>query len=255
MLQVEKDPTLFNRLHFLYELRKKCLTKRPQHFLNLYKNLILALIEASSVTDTLDLVAIVENTFSRFIPYVKGVEELPNLFYQLMLNLVEAPVDTLEEEWLSQENKGLVAQNNAERYEAALLILRNAVEEQWKLFENHPYKDFLMVLRKVFEDAFIDLILQHFSEKIGFKPPQLSEFERKLQASLLQQQTLFLTELNQEEEASIDLMSDHLTTLLEKDIELFRTDTLEHFHHIMQEGVEEIEVYYNFGYLMTHPYN
>jgi hypothetical protein len=118
---------------------------------------------------------------------------------QQILNVfIKQPIRALEEDWLGDLSASLRIGSPQEKFQAACLRLgQHRQQAQEKFDSNHSQQAYLVQQGMLLSRAFQSVGLQYQSEKMGFSPPLLSDFERKLQACAFQQLITFLEECEQ----------------------------------------------------------
>lgn len=165
---------------------------------------------------------------------------------QQAVNLfIQKPIKALEEEWLEEASTPLRIGSPQERFQAA----RTKLEQQRHLiqhqFDSHDYHDaYILQQGLILGQAFQSIALQYQSEKMGFSPPLLNDFERKLQICAFQQLLGFLNEC----EHCLDVLDPaqikgDLLMALSKDLQLIETSN-EDEHSLSVAIVNELETYF-----------
>ena len=104
--------------------------------------------------------------------------------------------------------------------------------------------DYIICMGQLMADASYQILLQHMSETIGFLPPKLGIFEKKIQAALYRQLISFQNEL-QSGISSKQESLDHFIAEIETDIANFKAVFFEELRGPAIEIVNELESYYH----------
>lgn len=246
----------------LLKLKKRCFEENLNEFLALQKTLSQAIVscsQASSEKNKFDLFySIVEKQSS---PY----DYLAETYQIINENLISRPYERLKKSWL-ERNNCLFNLDPDIRYKNALKILEDEFENILKEFEIQKDKaissseaaafDYLICLGETLKQAIVLIILQEFSEIIGFVPPALNDFEQRVQASVYKQLKEFLDDLEkinleQFSEKNSYLLNEHLKEQLKSDIEIFTKESFEEIEDPSVRIVNELEVYYTSRYFIA----
>jgi len=161
---------------------------------------------------------------------------------------ITRPMKALEEEWLGAASTPLRLGLPQERFQAASLRLEEHRQQSIQgLDPIHPDHSYFFHQGLLLGKPFQAIGLQYQSEKMGFSPPFLNDFERRLQACAFQQLLAFLDECEHRLEGGLDpvqIKSD-LLTALSKDIELLDMTAKEEDDSLPIAIVNELEVYFN----------
>ena len=190
----------------------------------------------------------VTDTPSAFDILVQTQQQLLDLF-------VRQPIKALEEEWLFAGSTPLRIGSPQEKFQAACQRLtqhrQNAQEYLDPVNSRHAY---ILQQGLLLGQAFQSIGLQYQSEKMGFSPPLLNDFERKLQACAFQQLLAFMGECeNRMEILDRNQIKNDLLTAWSKDLQLLQGATAEEDHSLSVALIDELEVYFNSRFYAFHP--
>lgn len=168
-------------------------------------------------------------------------------------HLISKPFEKLKEEFLEAKTIDFESKSQNERYliTSNLLIQeREKIQsELQKLKEQNSTNPFLIlkmdyVLTKsaILASASDEILLQHLSEMIGYKPKSLSPFAKKVQEALYKQLILFQKELTSNEEFIYD--ESYLKKLLIDDIDIFNNSS-SNPSNAENKIVDELELYFS----------
>lgn len=197
---IEKGPSL-SRAKELLKLKREAAHENKGIFLSLHKKLCLAIISAAPghlVSE--DLGNFVLNFFTWLEKQAHPFDQLTQIYCELNYSFITKPFQTLQRTWIEQTDRNLFSDNPARSYSSALEILQKTWEEaKISLVKQKDYpkevENFLIPMGRIFGVTSHNIILQYTSEMMEFSPPELSEFERKLQIAAFKQQQTFLEEL------------------------------------------------------------
>lgn len=172
-----------------------------------------------------------ENAPSSFDLLSQTEQKIQNLF-------IQQPLKALEEEWLETQPTLLRKGTSHEKLHAAC----KKMEETRTLVSKDSHSPYLIQQGLFLGSAYQSIGLQYQSERMGFSPPLLSDFERRLQLCAFQQLLSFLDEC----ENRIDVLDPHLIKeemliAWEKDIAILKGAVDDSALAI----VDELEFYFN----------
>jgi len=165
---------------------------------------------------------------------------------QILEVFINQPMRALEEEWLGAETTLLRNGTPQEKFQTASLRLEHYRQQAQGQFDLLHFRQAHIVQQGLLlGQAFQSVGLQYQSERMGFSPPLLSGFERKLQTCAFQQLMTFLDECEQriDLQESAQIKSD-LLIAWSKDLELMEASH-EDDHNPSLAIVNELEYYFN----------
>ncbi|MFI0435913.1 MAG: hypothetical protein ACH350_09370 [Parachlamydiaceae bacterium] len=171
---------------------------------------------------------------------------LTEVHQQLVDIFIHQPMKALKEEWLVGESSVLSAGSCEEKFHAARLNLEQHHERAMKECDLSDLRQLHIVEQgPLLSQAFRSVGLQYQSEKMGFSPPLLNRFERKLQACAFQQLIAFLNEC----EERLDILDpvqikSELLLAFSRDLQLIEAGN-EHADLSSFEIVNELQYYFN----------
>lgn len=245
---------------FIHKVRARSKLKREvfdQHhaiFLPLHRTLQERLIqgfnqECAPFTSILD--AFYEEAAKASSPFkmiVQSQQQLAELF-------IKCPLKALEEEWLETDATPLRMGSPQEKFQVASLRLeRGRKKSGSSLNPDNIRHAFILQQGSLLGTAFQAIGLQYQSEKMGFAPPLLSDFERKLQICAFQQLISFLEECECNlEKTDPEEMKDELLKMYSRDLDLIQSANFEEEDHLAVVLADELEVYFNSRYYAMYP--
>lgn len=236
------DQDFKQKVHRYFQMKGKIFDLNRDIFLPLHHQLYQALQSHAAFQGSPSLVEAFYQKAScapsSFDILVQAQQQAVDLF-------IQQPIKALEEEWLEEASTPLRMGAPQEKYQAARLKLEEHRHLMQKQFDSpHCYDAYVMQQGLFLGQAFQSIALQYQSEKMGFSPPLLNEFERKLQICAFQQLLGFLNEcencLDNLEPAQI---KGNLLMALSKDLQLIETSD-EDERALPVVIVNELETYF-----------
>ncbi len=185
-------------------------------------------------------------------------ERLVGTQLQIIHLAITRPHKKLQEEWLNgylplregsyQLKLQAAAQILQDERECALASIENLPNVHSQRSPIHP---FIRMMVRVIGEASQSIILQYMSEKMGFTPPMLNDFEQKMQACAFQQLLTFLDELEGKRQPELkglnnaDERKKHLEVKFRADIAIFESEGVDSLSGLASELTHELEVYFN----------
>ncbi len=173
---------------------------------------------------------------------------------QLLDLFIKQPIKALEEEWLGAEATLLRIGTPQEKFQAACQKLEHyRLQAREALTLGNWHHAYLMQQGNLLGKAFQSIGLQYQSEKMGFSPPLLNDFERKLQACAFQQLLEFMDECeNRLGIQDTNQMKDHLAASWMRDLQLLSNSNVEEENSLPVAIINELEVYFNSRFYTFH---
>lgn len=242
---------LFNQ-EFIQKARRHAKLKREvfdQHrnlFLPLHQQLQQALIQNISMEEKRDN-PILKAFYNEVIHAPSAFDILVRTQQQILDLFLRQPIKALEEEWLNAGSTLLRIGTAQEKFQVAcqkLEHLRYKAQEQLDLTNcQHAY---ILQQGLLLGKAFQAIGLQYQSEKMGFSPPLLNDFERKLQACAFQQLLSFMDMCEHHLEIiDPNQIKNDLLTAWSQDLQFFLVSNVEEMHSLPVTLINELEVYFN----------
>ena len=177
---------------------------------------------------------------SAFDLIVQTQEQISALF-------IQQPFQSLEEEWLGTAFTPLRTRSPQEKFQTACLRLeQRRSQAQGQVQAIGPCRAYILQQGYLLGKAFQPIGLQYESEKMGFSPPLLSDFERKLQAVAFQQLLTFVTHVESGlDVGSLDKIKQELLRDWSRDVDLLSMATIEEDRLLPSKIVDELEMYFN----------
>lgn len=235
------DQEFIQKVRRHFKMKKDVFDQNRHLFLPLHRQLQQALREGISNKS--------EN--SSLEAFYQELEQAPSAFdlltqtQQQILDLfIKQPMKALQEEWL-EATTPLRIGSPQEKFQAASQRLgQHCQQAQKRLDCSQSRHAYILEQGLLLGKAFQSVALQYQSEKIGFSPPFLNDFERKLQTCAFQQLLAFLDEcehcLDNLDPAQI---KSDLLIAWSKDLQLFEMSS-EDDHMLPLAIVNELERYF-----------
>lgn len=237
--------------------KKEAFADHLKEFLNRHRHLNIAMIKACPypfVTEMnpTDLNAVINNFFDFLISHNTPYEMLSRCYQQVNNLFIEKPCDGLKREWIDEANPSLWEGTAKEKHQNAQNIFKAYQEHYQESFiakeddeeGNKVVKNWILLMGEILGQAGLSIILQHQSEKIGFVPPLLNNFERAVQQCAYEHLVSFIAEL--EAPGPLPNLEDTYQSLvnhLMRDTALFQTEKEDTPSD--QLIVHQLEIYYN----------
>lgn len=249
--QLLYDQTFIQKARRLARLKKEVFDHHRDLFLPLFRQHQRALRQSFLIEDELILDSFCKKLEQAASPYdllVQTQQQIQDLF-------IRQPIKALEDEWLDVEPTLLRVGSPQEKFHAAcerLEDFRSKAQEQ--LNPAHPHHAYLLQQGKLLGHAFQSIGLQYQSEKMGFSPPLLNDFERKLQLCAFQQLLAFIDECeNRLDISEPDQIRQHLLDAWTKDLDILQASSVEEEHSVPLAIIDELEIYFNSRFYAFHP--
>ncbi|WP_068468668.1 hypothetical protein [Candidatus Protochlamydia phocaeensis] len=238
------DTSYINRSRQLFRLRREAFDQNRELFINLHRRLHETILSNHAPSCNLnaldDFYNHVSNSSSPFDVFNDTQQRLLDLF-------IKKPAKQLEEEWLEGEASPLRIGTHQEKFQTALHRLQESQSKALALLDSdHPMTSYLRVMGPLLGDSSQSIILQYLSEKIGFAPPMLNDFERKIQVCAFQQLLFFLGQFEDSKEIwTREEIKGDLLKKYEMDIKIFACSSVEELNIFSSDLTNELEVYFN----------
>lgn len=212
---LHQSSELLSRAKRLLYLKRQIFDQNRLEFLQLHKQLALALYQAGSPSQKLDEgFQIIESYYQFLDRQAAGYDRISETYQLLNQHFIAHPHSCLVQA-CGEESKP----NDVK----AQKILDEALSHQERLaLGKDPSEDqYLFILGKLIGKASQKLILQYFSEGLVYSPPSLSSFEKIIQNMAFAHGQDFFEELNHDV-GDLSSVKSRLITLLKRDIACFQ---------------------------------
>jgi hypothetical protein len=247
------DHASIQKSRLIYKSKREIFDQDREFFLKLHQELQEAIILASEfeIQDFSEIL----NNFYEMIKNAPATFDILNSTQQKLNHLmIHEPAKKLQEEWLEVPGSYLRKGNPQEKLLQAIHLLE---EERSKALAalnlEQPLDAYIHLMGNIIGRASQRIILQYFSEKIGFGPPMLNDFEQKIQTCAFQQLVDFLDGFEKSEMLSPLKMKEEMTVFYKNEIHLFQIESIEELHQIPAKIVQELEFYFPTRFFAKYP--
>lgn len=238
----------------LLKQKKELINSHTKVFSPMHQELVESLIASADLSDE-DEKNLLNSTsdFFNHASLSRRFCETIGTAYRLINELfIEHPFNKLHEEWLEELNELIIDSPPKEKYKACIHILESAIAHSKEVLSSkigelpegleRSLLTFASGLGEAIGNGCKPIVLQKLSEKIGYPPPMLNNYERKLQIVAYRQLLIFQLELD-----TLDTVSeDYLKNLIAFETALFQGNEEEDsFQDHALSLINELEVYYN----------
>lgn len=246
------DPTYIAKAKKIFKNNKKTFDAYAPEFIQFHRDLHEAILKAASILPTAEINAILDD-FYHWVSSSSSPFETLNRFQQELLNhFISNPAQKLQEEWLKAESS-LRRGTYHEKLQVATALLQEEREQALARLDPHlPADQFMKLFGALLGSVGQSITLQYMSEKIGFAPPMLSDFEQIMQACTFQQALTFLDELEDTKEKTAEELLAGLQAKWCADIAIFKAENIEMIGTVIADLTEELEVYFNSRFYATN---
>ena len=189
----EQTPYLTKAKELLKQ-QSEAIHSDPATFLSLHKQLCSTILSAAphALTAQSDI-----DCLNTYFDSLKEPAQISHDYEEINKRFITLPYEALRNAWSQQSSLELLSHDPKLAFGTAKKIVGEALEMSLRELEGAPpeRKNFLQVIGRALGAAGSNIFLQHVSEIIEFAPPQLSDFEKKLQSALYLQQELFIRSL------------------------------------------------------------
>jgi hypothetical protein len=236
------DNQVIAKSYQLFKLTKETFDRNKTIFLSLHKQLQEVLLKGFSPLK--DNEKILSSFYEKIEAAPSPFNVLTSLQEEIIKKFIHIPAKQLEDEWLENHQTILRSGNPQERFQRAKLILEQSQHQAYASFaDENETSSYLKLIGFSIGKASQNILLQYFSEKIGYAPPMLNDCERRIQICAFDQLLTFLEEM----EKPFDTQIDYQQFLIQK----FKTDLilLSSSEECRGESlVNELEIYFNSRY-------
>lgn len=240
------DQSFIQKARHHAKLKQKVFDQNRELFLPLYLQLQTALKQYFWKEEGAllkDFYKELNQAASPFDLLVQTHQQIEDLF-------IRQPFKALEEEWLGGEATPLRKGTPQEKLQAACKKLELHRQQGEAILDlSIPRHGFIVNQGFHLGQACQSIGLQYQSEKMGFPPPLLGDFERKLQACAFQQLLSFMDVCEHRlDNPDPSQIKDDLLIGWQKDLDLLLAPSLEEAHSVPLAIIDELEFYFNSRY-------
>ena len=222
----------------VYKAVREIYDTNKDHYIPLHRELQLHLLWESGQSEQ----SVILYPFYNAASAALSAFDLLTRTQQRLLDLfIILPSVALEEEWIGEGSSPLRTGTPEEKYQYAKQILQHKQKEALNLLsqDSSPTGAYLRIMGPILGKASLAILLQYQSEKMGFAPPDLSDFERKLQTCAFHQMITFLNDFKQ-----IDV-SHHIAKRYEEDLSLFQSKSIDKLNLKASLLTNDLASYFN----------
>jgi|GEM_PF-3042120 len=251
---------LFNRFYSqksqtLFQLKKEVFDQNRESFLVYHQTLQESILRAAEMYS--EEAGNVLTAFYQLVQSLSSPYDIINYAQQKLNNLLmKDPAQVLEEEWLNVKGSLLRKGNPQEKLQVASKLLQKEIEHALSSLDlSRPIDAYLHLMGKVLSAGGSGIILQYFSEKVGFVPPMLNDYQQKIQTCAFFQLISFLDDFKDGETFSFtsETIKSRMAAAFKKDTQIFRAETIEEIDHLASKIVQELEVYFPTRHFARYP--
>ncbi len=246
----------------LLKLKKRAFDQQGEELVNLHYQLSSQIISSAPYggLDEKQVAKRLKSFYSHLENHPSPFDFLSQTHHLINKFFIEFPYEKLHQEWQDKQNPNLHQGEPKKRYQASSNILHNALSHAFDEISSQLSQPqtkiekatlkFVLLQGQVLGEAAVSLYLQHFSEKIGFAPPLLKNFEQNVQTCCFRQVLVFQKELEMDllkpENTTFELLQKNFHRLIKEDIAIFKKE--ETFDEPSAKISHELERYYNSRY-------
>lgn len=247
------DQAFIQKSRLLSKLKREAFDQNRQAFLTLHQALQESILKACG-KDSQEAIKILSTFYETVAAAPSAFDKLNHVQQKLNDLLIKEPAKLLEEEWLEAKGSLLRKGNHQEKLQQAGQLLQKHREELLAALDpSRPLDAYIHLMGNILGESSQSAILQYFSEKIGFAPPMLNEFEQKIQACAFHQLIAFLDEFNENQFHTLETAKEKMIQLFHAEIHLFNVETIDDLNQLSAQIVQELEVYFPSRFYQRYP--
>jgi hypothetical protein len=196
---------------------------------------------------------IIEEFFINVETHETPYEYLGETFEIITYHFITRPFEKLKEDFVDHQTTKFYSPQVKKRYLVSLEILEVMSEKVFEDFELRANQttgkdktrlEYIIFFSKLIAGNSHNILLQHLSDTIGYIPPKLTFFEEKIQTVIYSQFMAFYKELHKENANKQEILN-HFVNELERDTQIFKTNSFDELINPSKEIVKELETYYH----------
>ncbi len=249
---------LNDRAKQILKIKKQIIENDSKYYLARYEDLMRAILQAASHAVVTEEAAFpkLERFFNHLQIQAKPLEYFSHTCHLMNAVFLSFPFDRFHELYMDNKQHRFAKESKA-LYQQCLDILeagcQEALQECGRQLENNIGEEaaieFVVSMGTILGDAGKKVILQYISEKLGFSPPLLTNFERIVQICAFKHLLAFQKELLMPASSDMELegaLEKSLKKNLHEEIQLFNSAIIE--SDLAVKISNELEMYYNSRY-------
>lgn len=232
----------------LAKQKKESIDLQRQSCVALHRELSIAILQSAGRQPNVEEKRILDEFYDSAMQAPSAFDVLVQTQQQLIEECIAKPVQTLFSYWLEGKMPELRLGTHQEKALAASELLAAERKQALTALQDRPKDRYLQLMEPILGQAAHQIIMQYASEKIGFAPPVLTDFERKLQICAFQQQMTFLEVMLNNPHQESDLNEAHTRYLkdIQFQINLFlNNEAVDQLDELAVQVANELEIYFN----------
>ena len=240
------DQTFIQKARRNAKLKRDVFDQDRTLFLPLHRQLQQILIQGLSKEDV-EAESVLKAFYQEAAQASSAFDLLVQTQQQLLDLFIRQPLKALEEEWLGDQATPLRLGTPLEKFQTACQRLeQQRLKAGERLDPANCRHAYILQQGALLGKAFQAVGLQYQSEKMGFAPPLLNDFERRLQTCAFDQILMFMDECdNRLDTGNVCQITNDLLAKWEKDLKLLQNLHAEEDHAASLSLVDELEFYFN----------
>ncbi len=239
-------------------LKKEAFLDHQATFLALHRHLNHALVERSPYISTIKTTEAIENYFAGLSDSPAPYERLSKGYDHLNQIFIDIPYKTILKKW--EEDESVFSGEPKER----LHTIHSLYDKEINKAEGLLRRELIKSSTKVEKQAIIwaqllgphlgyagkAIVLQYLSEKIGYPPPLMNDFESLIQTSAYRQLIAFIQGIEEahKQTISVETIAAQMEKALKQEIRSFEGKDEDEPEEAAKNIVKELEVYFNIAF-------
>lgn len=237
----------------MYQFKRQVFDENKAEYLHFHHELSAAIFKANPHYADLKKQDAITKFYETLSTHPHPFEELSQTNTLLNQVFIETPFEKVEEMWLIRFDPALADPDKQKRQDALSQLYKKTRKKEIDDFltkETDPIRcSYLMTMGELLGDSAESLLTLQLSEKIGIKPPMLSDFDLKIQACTFKHLIEFLDELDEEVDLDnpeeVHHLKEKMRMQIQSEIELFNSRTFDETDPFLQELVDEVVSYFH----------
>jgi hypothetical protein len=235
----------FENARNAWRMKKKAFSNE---IMQLHKDLNLAIIHAASEDQSFpNHVEVVDRFFEAVSKHPSPSHYISTAYQTINDYIIVRPFAFMQNFWIAAHDHDpkIARKEIQDKLKDDWSSLQTMLDKEAALCSGEFEKDalrYIQLMGMVLHLPVQAILFQYFSETLRCAPPLLTDFEQKLQAAALRQLSVFLDELENPCDISLD---EKLQRHLIADIALFKADSFDNLEIPERRLVDEFEMYFN----------
>jgi hypothetical protein len=246
------DPIIIAKAKRLHTLNKEAFDHNRSTCIELHCRLSQIIVQQTYYIEE-DVNAVFHSFYQDVSSAPSAFDMLSTIQQKIIHFCISLPAKKLHEEWLETGSSLLRTGTCQEKSQVASHLMQKEQQHFLSTLNKSKNPDhYLWIMGTILGQAAQSIILQYMSEKMGFAPPMLSDFERKIQICAFQQLLSFLDKIEKEPTPDTDEQAkDQLIGKLQADLNLFNQEP-DLLTGLSVDLANELEVYFNSRFYTSH---